>query len=369
MPTWRARRYPRSHSCPMENSPSASWTPYSSRATRRGTTSRRTSPSHPTSRPRSRTCTRTCVRRGFTSETASAWSSARQTASTARRRTFSVPDGRPERAEADQSIGRCDGRSMVTYSLLNCSVGLGLRHLVDVYLLPDLPGLERSRFLIVDREPVSGASLDEHWRSDPSRISDQRDSPGHKQATQKQRQQLGVLFLVQDVRGEHQVESTQVLWEMTPIHHSRSRDHSKIPKDIRASDIQRVLVIVRRQHVKSSARRREGTEAHSAPQLAGRAARAIQPEQLLREDDGRRPDIRPVGEPLVLDEILLADEIVGVRWLEDTVGALVYCRVLDRRTEASSERDDERVAIEDSRLANLREISLVDHIERTDVSS
>jgi hypothetical protein len=216
---------------------------------------------------------------------------------------------------------------------------------------------------------VSSAGLDEHWRSDTTGISDQGDPPRRQQATENHRQQLGVFFLVQHVGREYEIEGAKVLRQVPPVNESRSRDRPQIAKHIRARDVQRILVVVGGENVKSGARCRQGAEPHPAAQLERGFAAAIQLQQPARENDRRRPHVSPVRKPLVLDEVFFANEVVGIRRLQNAEGVLVHGRVLDRCAKPASESADECFAVQDGVLPDLRQVALVYHSENAEVSS
>ena len=96
---------------------------------------------------------------------------------------------------------------------------------------------------------------------------------------------------------------------------------------------------------------------------------AVELQQLPSENDGRRPHVGPVRKTLVLDEIFLANEIVGVGGLQDAIGVIIDNCFLDLSPEAPGEREHECITVQNGAFALVRKRSLVDHSENADVSS
>src|SRR5687768_7121215 len=141
---------------------------------------------------------------------------------------------------------------------------------------------------------------------------------------------------------------------MPPVYESRSGNRPQVAKNVRARDIERVLVVVGGKHIKSGARRRQRAEAYSAAELQRAFSAALQLQELAREDDRRGPHVGPVGKPFVFDKVFLANEVVRVRRPENAERVLVNGRVLDRCPKPSSERADKGVAVKDGARLDLR---------------
>ena len=102
-------------------------------------------------------------------------------------------------------------------------------------------------------------------------------------------------------------------------------------------EARRVLVVVGRGDVRTADHRPHRHEAESAPQLEHALAAQSHDGELLGEDARGRPEVGPVGEALVPDEVVLADQVVGVRRHEEADRSTRQLDLAGRRAEAAHE--------------------------------
>src|SRR5918993_2339211 len=121
-----------------------------------------------------------------------------------------------------------------------------------------------------------------------------------------------MLLLVQHVRRDHDVESTHVVRKATPIRGARLDQYTGVHQYIERREPEGVIVVVARGHVEPGHRRGDRHEPGSASELQQATAVRLHARDTLREHARRWPDVRPVRESLIEDEVRLADEVVRV---------------------------------------------------------
>src|SRR5688500_2118841 len=104
---------------------------------------------------------------------------------------------------------------------------------------------------------------------------------------------------------------------MPPVDEPGPGGLTEIAKNVRAGDVERIFVVISRKHIEFSGGRGERAQPNTAAQLECGFTLSFQLEELFGEHYRRRPDVGPVGKPLVLYEVFFANQVVGVCWFQD----------------------------------------------------
>jgi hypothetical protein len=86
-----------------------------------------------------------------------------------------------------------------------------------------------------------------------------------------------------------------------------------VPLGVRAEERDRILCPIGREHVRASEGRGKRRQAEARAELEDSNAREIAGTDDVSEGDAARPELRPVGQELVLVEGALVDQLVGAR--------------------------------------------------------
>src|SRR5437762_8450605 len=156
---------------------------------------------------------------------------------------------------------------------------------------------------------------------------------------------------------------------MSPVYESGPRGSAQVPKNVGSRHVQRVLVIIGRQHIEPRAGCRNSTEPDSTDQFERASTSAVQFEKLPSQHDRCGPHVCPVGKPLVLDEVFFANQIVSVRRLENAESMITDACVLNRSAKPTSKREHQRIPVENGGATYFGEIGVVEHSGNADGSS
>jgi hypothetical protein len=108
-----------------------------------------------------------------------------------------------------------------------------------------------------------------------------------------------------------------------PVEDLRTKLATKVCKGIVASEIEGGFVVIRCQDVGSPSSGDNAGQTNTAAKLdSAPAPEMLSFSDVSRESHGARPEIRPVGEPLILSELFLVYEGVGRRRMRHMVSTV-----------------------------------------------
>jgi hypothetical protein len=126
-----------------------------------------------------------------------------------------------------------------------------------------------------------------------------------------------VVLLVEHVGGHDAVERAQVGRQGPPVEEPHGEAHGAVAVGVVPHRLQGVLLVVAGRGGEATAGGHDRGQADAAAEFQQREAGAVAGREVLGEHDGRLPDVRPVGNPLVALERLDVDQGVDVGGLPD----------------------------------------------------
>lgn len=138
---------------------------------------------------------------------------------------------------------------------------------------------------------------------------------------------LGVLAFVEHVGGENEVESSDTPdVRRAPVEEGRIWLPTQVLTGIVGGEIEGGLVVVCRQYRRAAGERDDGGQTDAAPEFDGAGTSKVALRDVARQGEGARPQLGPVGEPLIAVEFLFVDQVVRRDGVRDAV-----CLVPDPR--------------------------------------
>jgi len=160
-------------------------------------------------------------------------------------------------------------------------------------------------------EPESLHSFQEDRGFGTAGVGEDRLAAGREQFRYEVGEGGGVLALVEDVRGENQIEGPKILcfW-FAPVEQDRIRFKVQIRADIVGRKVDGGLVVVCRAYPRAAGEREHGGQPNAAPQLDGAGTGKVAFREVTGQGEGAGPEFGPVREPLLAVEVFLVDQVV-----------------------------------------------------------
>ena len=134
------------------------------------------------------------------------------------------------------------------------------------------------------------------------------------------RERHGVRALVQHVGAEDEVEGRWVRHvRSAPVEEGCLRFLAEVHAGVVGREVQGCLVVVCGENGGAAGEGGYGRQPDAAPELDGTGSGKVPFVEVARQGDGARPQLGPIGEPLVAVEVVLVDQGVrggGVRYAE-----------------------------------------------------
>ena len=120
-----------------------------------------------------------------------------------------------------------------------------------------------------------------------------------------------VLSLVEDVRGEDQIERPDTLHvRFAPVEKGDLRFQAQVRAGVVGREVEGCLVVIRSKDIGAFGEREYGGESDAASELDGAYSPKTSITEVARQRDGAGPEFGPVREPLVAVEVFLVNQVV-----------------------------------------------------------
>ena len=130
----------------------------------------------------------------------------------------------------------------------------------------------------------------------------------------------GVLTLVEDIRGENEVEHPDTLCvRFAPVEKGRIRFPVQVRDGVVGGKVEGSIVMVCRQYSCAAGEREDCGQPDAAPKLDGAGTLKVAFREVTRQGEGARPEFGPVREPLVAVEVFFIDQVVRTDGMSDAV--------------------------------------------------
>ena len=169
-------------------------------------------------------------------------------------------------------------------------------------------------------EPVFLHRLQKDRRLVAAGVGEDRLSPWREKPRYKAGEGPGILAFVEYVGGQDEVESPDTAdLGRAPVEEHRVRLPTEIGTRVVDGEVEGGFVVVRSQYRRAAGKRDDGGKADAAPEFDGAGAGKVALREVARERQGARPQLGPVGEPLVAVEFLFVDQVVSRDGVRDAV--------------------------------------------------
>jgi hypothetical protein len=148
-------------------------------------------------------------------------------------------------------------------------------------------------YFILESQPLH--SLEEDRCFVTTRVGEDRLAAGREELRDQVGQSRDVLALVEYVRRENEVESSQAshFW-LAPVEESRAGFLTKVRTGVVGREVEGCLVVVRREDFCAAGEGGDGWKSHTAPEFDGSGTRNVEGREVTGQDEGARPEFGPV---------------------------------------------------------------------------
>jgi len=163
-------------------------------------------------------------------------------------------------------------------------------------------------------------SFQKVWRFVAAGVGDNRLTASRKELRHEGGQGSGVLALVEDIRGDDQVEGPDALWvRFAPVEGGDLRFQIQVRAGVVDRKVEGGLVMVCGEYSCAADERQDGRQSDTAPQLDGLDTSEFACREMTSQGEGARPEFGPVRETLVTVEVFLVDQFVRRDGMRDMV--------------------------------------------------
>jgi hypothetical protein len=170
-------------------------------------------------------------------------------------------------------------------------------------------------------EPPLLHQLQKLWRVPAARVGEDGLAARREQRGDEIREGGGVTPLVENVCGGNEVEGPRALW-VVPVEERGLRLAAEVRPGVMGREFEGAFVVVGRENSSAAREGNDGGEPDAAPELDDPSAGQILARQISGQGDRARPQLGPVGQPLVAVEVFVVDQGVRRGGMQDPIGSL-----------------------------------------------